>query len=141
VIGLTDDARTSWWNGPNRNNVHYGGDYMHNHWDHSGHMWHDFIRWHAVMCDDPDLRAMNYWTTVNFFDSYCAQRSIPLLQINTFRPTRPVVLPSIYDPEWNMRGAMQPDQLAPGRHPNESGAKWLSEHFTSVVKSRKLLEC
>ena len=27
VIGLTDDARTSWWNGPNRNNAKYGGDY------------------------------------------------------------------------------------------------------------------
>jgi hypothetical protein len=141
VIGLTDDARTSWWNGPNRNNVKYGGDYMHNHWDHPKHMWHDFIRWHAVMSDDPDLRAMNYWTTVNFFDNYCAQHSIPLLQINTFRPTSPVYLPSIYNPEWNMRGAMQSDQLAPGKHPNESGANWLATHFTSDIKSRKILEC
>lgn len=141
LIGLTDDARMSWWNGPNRDSEKYGGDYMHNHWDHPGHMWHEFIRWHSVMCDDLDYRAMNYWTATNFFDSYCAKHQISLLQINVFRPTNIVHLDSIHDPEWNMRGAMQPDHLAPGRHPNEHGAKWLADYFTSVIKSRKILEC
>lgn len=139
IIGLTESSRASWWNGPNRTAQRYGGDYMHNHWDHPGHKWHDFIRWHMVNCDDLDLQSINYWTAVNFFDSFCRIRSIPILQINVFPSPMLIDLPSVYDARFNMRSSLAPDQLAIGRHPNKLGAEWLAEHFTSVIKSRKLL--
>lgn len=139
IIGLTESSRASWWNGPNRDSRHYGGDYMHNHWDHPRHKWHDFIKWHLTQCDDADLWEMNYWIAANFFDSYCRVNSIPLLQINVFRPNQIFSLPSLYDPNFNMRGAMKPEWLAPGKHPNEIGSEWLAEHFTSVIKSRNIL--
>lgn len=149
-VGLTQDHRVSWWNGPNRDRRRYGGDYMHNHWvdvDRPGHLWHDFARWHLAMSADDDLHALNYWQAVNLFDGFCHRHSISLLQVNVFPPTSKITVPTLYDPDWNMRDAVtQQDRsvgglLAPGGHPNVRGAKWLADHFTSVIKSCKLTGC
>lgn len=146
-VGLTQDHRVSWWNGPNRHQRRYGGDYMHNHWvdvDRPGHAWHEFAKWHLAMCADDELHALNYWQAVNFFDSFCAQHHIPLLQVNVFPPTQMISVPSLYEPVWNMRDALfqqnriSQNLIAPGGHPTVKGAKWLADHFTSEIKSRKL---
>lgn len=135
VVGLTEASRQSWFTKDNRS------PYMHSHWTHDHHTWHDFVKFYTVHSDCEQLWRMNYNMAVEFFRNYCQVHHIPLLMFDVFPP--PSRVESVTD--WNARGYIQQvhhthgDCLAPHYHPNEKGCKLLAEKLYNLCFDAKII--
>ena len=151
IVGLTYDNRESWWPEDQSKKTHWQkksrvelNTYTTTETDDE---WTDFVKTYATYSNHDELRAMRYWQTVNFLDSFCYKHNIPLLQINVYRPTKPVQISSLYDSTENMVEMLTKQiprtltiLLSPGTHPNENGAKVLADIFTEEIHKRKLIK-
>jgi len=135
VIGLTESSRQSWYNCDDRS------PYMHSHWSHPEHTWEEFVKFYRLHSDCKQLWHMNYKIATNYFANYCFSNNIKLLQFKVF--PAPCEVAGV--PEWNARGFVQNmhnqhgNCLAPHKHANEKGSKFLAERLYNTATSAKII--
>ena len=145
IIGLTSDARESWWTitDDKREYIHSVYTDAYHQWDAK---WNHIRKWMTLHSENEKLWQTRYWTALQLFDSFCKINNISLLQVNIFCPTKIFNVNSLHDSTSCMLNLLQSIQrksninlIAPCGHPNEQGAKKLADYYTSVIKSKNLI--
>lgn len=148
IVALTYCERDSWWP-EDQSKKFYGTYYVEsNQYTHyrQQDQWTDFVKHYITHSNHKPLRHMRYWQAINFLDSYCNQRHIPLLQINVYQPPGPDVVDTLYDPRYNLVEMLQQGidktgtmMHTPGLHPNEQGCSYLADILTTEIRQRNLI--
>jgi hypothetical protein len=146
IIGLTADTRDSWWTTTDNGRLYMHSSASDKSSQASDHKWSHIRKWMLVNSENAELQQARYWITVNFFDSFCKTHNIPLFQFNIFNPTKIYQVDSLHDPFENtvellnkINNSTSKDLVAPCRHPNERGAKYLADHYTKIIVQHKLI--
>lgn len=147
LVGLTDAARTSYYN---PNHVSYSNDppwnrYVHGAWARTKDTcyssdWVQMIKQQTVLSDCSKLHNLNYKQAVLFFEGQASMRNGHVLQFCTISPPYVENSKSLLWPEGTLDTLIKNEHdytkyYAPGRHPNELGHKLIAKHLISQIDS------
>lgn len=138
LIGLTDEARTSWWN---RHHQTLNRPFVHTTWaswveDHPP--WNMMVRYHWDLSDCDEFREMQLLESTTLFDSVAQAQDIQLLMFPIFA-NKTIELDSYWDFCLNQEVPRDGKHRFGRRHPNEAGHQFLADKFISYIQKNLYL--